>query len=154
MLAQRRGPAIAHYAICQDTGDLYHWIVDDDTEADGFNVLGHSGGVAGRWHRVVPDRHGDDLANEDATIVVADGLIRAIPASTLTDDRTITISADGAKPGDEIEIVRQDTSANSVSVVDGVTSTSIALLDAGLAQTVRFRFRTAGWYQIGALLHA
>jgi hypothetical protein len=146
-IAAERGEPTPKWVVNEDTGDLYRWVPGNTDTADGFNIIEAASGTVGRFHRVVADRHGVDLGDADATITVAQGLIRIIPDIPLTDARTITISATGAKPGDEIELVRQDTSANTITVIDAVTTNTIATLDAGLAIVARFRFRTAGWYQ-------
>jgi hypothetical protein len=144
-IAAERGEPTSKWVVNEDTGDLYRWVPGNIDAEDGFNIIEAASGPTGRFHRVVADRHGADLGDANATITVAQGLIRILPA--LTGNRTITLSAAGAKPGDEIELVRQDAIANTVTVVDAVTTNTVALLDAGLAVVARFRFRTAGWYQ-------
>jgi hypothetical protein len=62
---------------------------------------------------------GASLADEDATITVAQGQRRAMPASTMSANRSLTLSDSGAVAGDTIELARLDTTAFTLAVING-----------------------------------
>lgn len=121
-MASLYGPPVERYELPLDLGELFKFVVGSTLTADGVAVLGHSGGTAGRWVKVRrPDRGADltELATGNATITVGGKRWRTIPAATLTTNRTITLATTNAAEGDEIEITRLDTTANTVTVNNG-----------------------------------
>jgi hypothetical protein len=152
-LAQEPGEPTAKWVVLEDTGDLYRWVPHDTSTADGFNVVNPTGGgTAGRFIRVVANRFGADLGDADATITVADGLVRVLPSVPLTDNRSLTLGTAGAIAGDTIRIVRNDTAAFTVTVKNGLDASTIAVLDAATEQWIECKYRSAavGWIQTGA----
>lgn len=62
---------------------------------------------------------GAALGDADATITVAQGKWRTIPAATLTAARALTLSAAGVAAGETIEITRLGTEAFAVAIING-----------------------------------
>lgn len=89
---------------------------------------------------------GAALTDADATITVAGGNRRVLSASTLTDNRTITLGTSGAANGDTIEIVRFDTGAYTVAVVNGGVGAGTLLTFAVSARLyAKFKFDGTDW---------
>jgi len=144
------GPIVPHYAITLDTGALYRWIPADTTTADGLNVLAHTGGTVGRWHRVRWDDKGTDLADGAEDIAIAGGRLYALPASTLTGNSTKELQSAGADAGDVIRIVRQDTEAYTMPIDDEASAATIFTFPVSEARWAEFRFDGTNWELIGA----
>jgi hypothetical protein len=85
-----------------------------------------------------------NLTDADATIAISGGKWRHLPASTLSTDRTVTLSSTGAALGDTITISRSDYSQRHLTVVDGVGSTKLHRLSAAGA-TAEFFFDGTNW---------
>lgn len=157
ILAAAPGPIIPHYAICLDTGRLYQWIPGDATTADGWAVLGHVGGFAGRWHRVQPDDRGADLPNDNTSIYLAGKPVRYVIAGTLNANREYLLrtklssgaSSINCSNGDRLTIVRLDTSAYTLRLTDEVYGTIITL-PASQAWFADLRFNEKGWVLLRA----
>jgi hypothetical protein len=62
---------------------------------------------------------GAALTDANATIQIGDGGRRVLPDATLTDNRTVTLGTTSAVAGDIIELVRLDTEAFTLAVVNG-----------------------------------
>lgn len=93
--------------------------------------------------------HGPDLTADAAqTLLWSDGVVRRIQESTLTEEVTLTASST-ASEGNEILILRYDTSMNSVLVKDGVTDALIGQLGKLSRSWMVLRFEDAGWYVSG-----
>lgn len=89
---------------------------------------------------------GDALTDADATIAIGDGRWRALPAATLSTGRTITLGTTDAVKGDTITIVRHDTTANTLAVVNGGPGAGTLHTMAVSAKAVaRFRFDGTDW---------
>lgn len=152
VLAAAPGPRIPHYAICLDTALLYKWLPGDTTTADGYAVLGHVSGYAGRWHRVVPDDRGADLTDDDESVYLADKPIRYVPAATYTKNHELLVrtnlssgaSSVSCSDGDRISIVRLDTTAYTLRINCEVLGTIITL-PVSEAWFVDLRFEGTGW---------
>lgn len=114
------GPMETRYAIPLDVPAVFKYLVGDTSTDDGINVIVPTGGgLAGAWIRLREDTRGADLTNADATITIAGNRLRELPASTLTASHTLTLGTTGAKPGDEIEIVRFDVGAFTYAIANG-----------------------------------
>jgi hypothetical protein len=143
------------YYLTLDTFDLYKFVPGDTSTADDYNVIDpQGGGTSGRYIRIVPggDPLGDDLTDADATLTVAQGRAHVLPTSTLTDNRTATLSTTGAQVGDRKIISRQDQEAYTYTVNNGLDDSAIAMLNASTKQWVEFLYKSAaaGWIQLAA----
>jgi len=152
-LAGEPGSTIPVYYLTEDGAELYRFIPQDDSTTDDVNVIAPSGGAPGRFHRVQKDDHGADLTAAAAqSLATAAGKIRILPTTvTLTEAVELSLSDTGAKAGDTIRVVRQNTDGFAVAVKTG--STTLATLPGdGTARWADFTFRStsAGWYQSAA----
>lgn len=85
-----------------------------------FQYVGRSANtLAARLHKNTSEEKGSNLTDASVSITVAQGKWRALPASTLTTGRTITLSTTGAALNDQITITRLDATANTLAVVNG-----------------------------------
>ena len=144
------GPIVPHYVITLDTGALYKWIPADTTTAEGLNVLAHTGGTSGRWHRVRWDDKGTDLTDADEDVAIAGKRVRYIAASTLGANRTKELQSDAAAAGDIIRIVRLDTEAFTVAIDDEASASTIFTFPVSVARWAEFRFDGTNWELFGA----
>jgi hypothetical protein len=62
---------------------------------------------------------GANLTDASVTIQITAGTWRALPASTLSANRTLTLGTTGAAAGDEIYIQREDAGAYTYAIVNG-----------------------------------
>ncbi len=142
-LAAQRGYARSrHWAYVVDNGLMYRWVADDTTATNGLTVIGHTGGDAGRWHAIFGDTAASAaLGNADATLSIGSGTIFTMPASTLSDDRTLTLSPTGVPVGAVVTIVRNDLSIYTIAVVNGgAGGGTIFTFPAGNTGSADFRF--------------
>jgi len=162
-LSARPGPIVPHYAITLDAPNLLRqWVPGDASYADGYYILNHVGGNAGRWVPVEQDDAGDNLANEDATIRADKKLVRFLPANTLTANRQLTIGAYTAdapnvalvQNGTKLTITRLDTEAYTYEIFSEVApsgpSVSLITLPASKAWFVDLRFQDTQWHLLRA----
>jgi hypothetical protein len=64
-------------------------------------------------------KQGTDLTDANASIAVAAGNARVLPAATLTANRTLTLQTSGAVTGELMTIVRFGTEAYTFAIVNG-----------------------------------
>ena len=89
---------------------------------------------------------GAALGNADATIAIAAGVKRALPASTLTANHTLTVSTTGAVAGSRIMIRRDDVTKWTYALVNGgVGAGTLITLPGGLACRVWIIFDGTNW---------
>lgn len=113
------GPRIEHYNMPLDFPRLYKFVVGSTATADGVAVLDHNGGTAGKWLLVRTPVKGDNLTNADATIHVGGGFWRVLPASTLSDNRVLTLGTTNAAEGDVVTVTRLDAEAYTYAIANG-----------------------------------
>jgi hypothetical protein len=114
------GPEEVRYGVPLDRPFLYRWAPLNGSTVNHVTVLGSTGGLTGCWIQVRFDDRGDDLGDADATLGVADGSWFVLPASTLTNDRSLILSTEGAAAGDTIEVTRHDVEAFAYTILNGV----------------------------------
>jgi hypothetical protein len=140
------GPQITHYNTPLDTPYLYKWFVGDSSTTDGLTVLGHQGGTAGRWHLVRNPTLGADLVDGNEVLTVGQNFFRTLPAATLTGGSDKTLSTDNAASGDVIHILRLDTTANTVAIINsGPAAGTLFTLPASQAWWARSYFNGTDW---------
>lgn len=103
---------------------------------------------SGRWlalsSKAAPA--GTDLTDAPATITVAQGSWRKMPAATLSATRAFTLGTTGAVAGDQIEITRLDTTANTMTVVNGgVGAGTLFTFPVSKIGSARFQFDGTNW---------
>ena len=121
-----RGPELEQYRIPLDRPYLYRWVIGNVDTVDHADTLGHTGGVIGRWKAVAPvggspeaDR-GGLLADTDETLTwTPSSAWRELPANTLTQARTKTLSVVGMESGDVWEFTRLDATPWPLALVNG-----------------------------------
>jgi hypothetical protein len=121
-LRQEPGPSVSErYAIVLALGpDPFAWTLYSSATDDGINVIAPSGGPgSGRWIRTRSDDRGSDLTDASTTITVASGRTRVLPAATLTANQILVLGTTGAVAGDELYIVRNDTTAYTYTITNG-----------------------------------
>lgn len=134
------------YAFVASLDALFSWSPLSNATADDVNVIAPTAAGTGRWVRVVANNAGTALADADASIAVADGRKRTIPAATLSASRTITLATTNALAGDIIEITRLDTTANTVAIVNGGPGAgTIATMPVSARSFIACRFDGANW---------
>lgn len=126
------------------------WKAADATPADSNHIAPTDVGVGnGRWvsEALAPGGlAGPALTDAAATITVAQGKWRTLPAATLTAGRILTLGTTGAVAGDQIEITRLDATANTYTIVDGGSGTpTIFTMAASKLGYVRAQFDGAHW---------
>lgn len=115
-----RGPYAEHLVFVIETGRVYRWVYGSPLADDGRAVIVPLvGGFPGAWVLVRADDAGAELGDADATVTVAGGAWRTLPAGTLTASRTLTLDPTGAAAGDELEVTRLDLSAWVLALVNG-----------------------------------
>lgn len=162
-LSARPGPIVPHYAITLDAPNLLRiWVPGDASYADGYFILNHVGGNAGRWVPVEQDDAGENLANEDATIYVNKKLVRILPAGTLTANRQLTVGAYTADApnvaivpnGTRLTVTRLDTESFTYEILSGVApsgpSVSLITLPVSKAWFADLRFQDTQWHLLRA----
>lgn len=149
LLGADPGPRVAKYVVTLDTARLYRWVPDDTTTADGLNVITHTGGYEGRWHAVRWDDKGTNLTNAAENVSVAGKRLRVLPAATLTASRTKTLLNDAAAAGDVIHVVRLDTTAWTMPIVDEASAATIFTFPASQSWWAEFRFDGTNWAPVG-----
>lgn len=88
---------------------------------------------------------GAALTDADATINVGDGVNRVVPPATLTANHTITLGVSGVLPAHILKVFRLDTSAHTLTFVDGGTSAlTLLTLPASEAHMVEFYYDSIG----------
>lgn len=157
-LKGRPGPKATEYVVLLDTGRLYKWEADDASAANDLNVIGHTGGVSGRW--IAQDvlgasapLEGATLTDANVTITVLEGNARTLPASTLSADRVLTLGVTGASSGTEILVRRFDTGAYTLTINNGGAGAgTLRIMSAGVQEWASFRFDGTNWiYSHGAV---
>lgn len=89
---------------------------------------------------------GADLTDAPATITVAQGKWRVLPAATLSATRAFTLSTTGAVAGDQITITRLDATANTITVVNGGAGAgTLATLPVSTTGFVKCQFDGTNW---------
>lgn len=89
---------------------------------------------------------GAALTNADATVTIGGGGRRVLPDATLTANRTVTLGTSNAVLGDVIEIVRLDTEAFTLAIVNGGAGAGTLLTFAvGAMLYAKFRFDGSNW---------
>lgn len=89
---------------------------------------------------------GPNLNDADMTLVVRNGSWYYLPKGTLNADRIVTLASDGAVVGNVITIVREDTSAHPLVIVNGGPGAGTLLTLPGFERTEsRFRFDGTNW---------
>jgi hypothetical protein len=89
---------------------------------------------------------GPNLTASDATLTVENGSWYYLPKGTLNTDRTVTLAPTRAIAGNVITIVREDTSAHMLTVVDGSANGSPLLILPGARRGgARFKFDGTMW---------
>jgi len=68
--------------------------------------------------------------------------------ATLTMPRSLTLDGSGAKPGSELTITRLDVSANTYTIIDGPSATTLVVLPASKTGTVGVRASSAGSFEL------
>lgn len=100
---------------------------------------------------------GASLTDANATILIASGAWRELPASTLTANRTLTLGTTEAAAGDRIKITRLDSSKYSYAVVNGGSGAGTLLtFTSGRAAFAVFYFDGTDWSveEVGSLADA
>ncbi len=147
-----RGAQTTRYAIPEDRPVLYEWVPGDTSTIDSLNVLGHTGGTTGRWiarqalEGVTPDK-GSNLTNADETLTwTLFTKWRVLPASTLTANRTKTLSATGVTAGARLDITREDVTNFTMPIVNGgVGGGTIFTFPASVLFAAQFYFDGTNW---------
>ncbi len=86
------------------------------------------------------------LTDASATITLAQGAWRSMPAATMTTDRTITVSTAGASLGSTMRITRKDLTAFHLSTVDGGAGTpTLAVMPGGRFAEIWIVFDGTNW---------
>lgn len=89
---------------------------------------------------------GAALTDAPATITVAQGKWRVLPAATLTATRAFTLSTTGAVAGDQITITRLDATANTITIVNGGAGAgTIATLPVSVVGFATCQFDGTNW---------
>lgn len=153
-LRQEPGPSSAErYAIVLELGpEPFAWTLYDDSTDDGIDVIEPSGGPGtGRWIRTRSDDRGSDLTDASVTILVSGNRTRVLPAATLTANRTCTLDDEGAVEGDELYIVRNDTTAYTYTIVNGGAGAgNVAVMPVSNRAWCRARFNGTNWIHLGS----
>ena len=123
-------PRATKHARTVEGNALWKFVPNDTTTAnpsDAFpTVLDPAaiyGGGAGRWLRVATNRQGADLGDGNATISITGGSWRALPASTLTGNSTLTLQTADAVAGDALTVTRLDSGAFTFAIADEAAGT-------------------------------
>jgi hypothetical protein len=90
------------------------------------------------------EKPGTNLTNDDQTIQVTEGSWR-IQETVLTANRIKTLGTTGAYQGDQITITRTESSAYSLNIIDGYTSTSLITIPASTKGWARSQFDGQKW---------
>lgn len=153
-LRQEPGPSASErYAIVLELGpEPFAWTLYDDSTDDGIDVIEPSGGPGtGRWIRTRSDNRGSDLTDAAATIYVSGNRTRVLPAATLTANRSLTLSTTGAVEGDELLIVRNDTTAYTYTLINGGAGAgNVAVMPVSNRAWCRARFDGTNWIHLGS----
>jgi hypothetical protein len=138
----------------EDTQAFWEYVAASTATAGDDAVTPTGTGVAGMFLRATNGvRRTLPVALTDAspTILVTAGKRRVMPAATLSTNRTVTLGTTGAVTGDEIEIIRQDVTANTLAVVNGGAGAgTIATLPASKTGFVRAYFDGTNWLYLAA----
>lgn len=150
-LKGRPGPKTTEYVTVLETGRLYKWTLDDATTTNDLNVIGHTGGLAGRWIAQAAlgasaPTEGANLTNADATITVLEGDARTLPAATLTANRVLTLGVTGAVDGSVIYIRRFDVTAYTLTINNGGSGAgTLRVMPKSATDWAVFRFNGTDW---------
>jgi len=119
-LRARPGTYLARYAWVLELGTPFRWVLNSTATNDGRTVITSLvGGFQGAWLRCRTPDAGADLGDADATLTVGGGFWYTLPAATLTANRVVTLDPTNAEAGDPIEVTRLDTTAYTLTVVNG-----------------------------------
>jgi hypothetical protein len=89
---------------------------------------------------------GPNLTDPDVPLLVENGSWYYLPKETLKMDDTIILVATGAAVGNVMTIVREDTSAHTLTVVDGdISGPTLLTLPRSRRAKARFRFSSTRW---------
>jgi hypothetical protein len=101
---------------------------------------------SGRVWPLLVGEMGAALTDASATIQIADGGRRVLPASTLSANRTITLGTTGAVNGNVIEIVRLDVGAFTLAIVNGGAGAgTLATMAVSAREYAKFKFDGSNW---------
>lgn len=117
----REGP---RYVWVLSLGALFRWVPGSTAEDDGFTVLVPLvGGFLGAWLRCRPSPTPTGtpvlLGDADAHVNVGQGFWFELPASTLNQNRFVTLGTANAAAGDEVEVTKLDAGAFTLTLVNG-----------------------------------
>jgi hypothetical protein len=126
-------------------GQLFRWVPNDQSTADGRTVIAGTSGYEGRWLLCRNDDKGADIADASPTITVGQGAWRRV-VGPLSVNRTITLSTTNAAAGDVLELTRTDTNAYTVAVVNGgIGGGTLYTMPVSSAANVRACFDGTNW---------
>ena len=118
VLEASSGNSKPHYAIPLDFPLTYKWVPGSTTADDNVTSLSHQGGTVGRWILIRVDIKGDDLTDAAENIGVG-GKFKRVQSATLTASRIKTLVTTNAEAGDIIRILRLDSGAFTMVIVNG-----------------------------------
>lgn len=152
-LRQEPGPRAAErYAFVLELGAMFAWTLYDGSTDDGIDVIAPSGGPGtGTWKRTRSNNSGSNLTDANATILVSGNRTRILPASTLTANRTLTLGTTGAVSGDELFVVRNDSTAFTYTLINGGSGAgNIVVMPISNRAWCRARFDGTNWIHIAS----
>lgn len=134
-------------------------LMDEEREASENDIPLQPAGIIAPEHAMIFDlcftydgypvrgRKGPNLTDDSESLVtVADGCWYYLPSGTLTANRTLKLSRDGAVVGNIISIVRADVSPHTFAVVDdGPGGETLQVLPGAQPSEARFRFNGSTW---------
>jgi hypothetical protein len=139
-LKGRSGFITEHFVAVRDTGLTYRWEPNSTVTTNDREVIGHTGGVAGRFLPIGPFAgnapEGAALVDGGETISVYQGFRRTLPLSTLTGTSVGTLGTVGAEKWAEVHILRLDAEAFTYAIANG---------GAGSGTLVTFASATPSW---------
>lgn len=153
-LRQEPGPSTSErYAIVLELGNaIFAWTLYSGDADDGIDVIAPSAGPGtGRWKRTRSNDRGEDLPNADTAITVSGNRTRILPPSTLTANHSLMLDDEGAIAGDELYIVRNDSTAFTYTIVNGgVGAGNVVVMPASNRAWCRARFDGTDWIHLGS----
>lgn len=141
------------YAIVLELGRVFAWNLYGTDAHNGITVIAPQSGGAGTgtWEVARSDDRGSDLTDASATITVAQGRTRVLLASTLTANRSLTLSTTGAEDGDEIYVVRNDATAFTLTLINGGAGAgNVAVMPVSSRAWCLARFDGTNWIHLGS----
>lgn len=110
-----------------------------------FVMLGVPGAGVSQAVAGMTQGKGADLTDADATITLAQGTWRVLPAATLGAARAVTCSNTGAYRGAQLTITRLDATANALTIKNSGGST-LAVLPASKVNFVDLQHDGTDWF--------